>query len=167
MIGANNIVFDDDSLKYKERGLNVKAIGYIGEYIYICNNGDITFYNPFTLDQIDKENISVNSGSKTMVFINDTENNIVVLKNKNKFEYKILDKTEKGKRIIYNFKDVQKNVESTKETEDIKKIETPIGTPIGVPKEAETLKEIEVPKEVEAPQEAEDPKETEIPKEGE
>jgi hypothetical protein len=113
LLGINTIRLSEEALDFKtkandkEERLNVKIIGFLEKYIYICQDGKITLYDPFTLQPIKEEAAVFDIKGKTVLFINDTEKNIIVVKNKEKCEYKAINVKESRGRIIFTFKDIK------------------------------------------------------------
>jgi hypothetical protein len=112
-LGTNNIKLSEEALDFKTTSnskgeiLNVKIIGFLEKYIYICQDGKIILYDPFTLQQIKEEKAVFETQGKTVLFINNTEKNIIVVKNKEKCEYKAIDTKESKGRIIFTLKDIK------------------------------------------------------------
>jgi hypothetical protein len=112
-LGTNTIKPLEAALDFKTKPnskgeiLNVKIMGFLEEYIYICRDGKITLYNSFTLQRIKEEEAIFDTKGKTVLFINDTEKNILVVKNKGKCEYKAIDTKESRGRMIFTLKDIK------------------------------------------------------------
>jgi hypothetical protein len=110
LLGTNTIKLSEGALDFKTRPnskgeiLNVKIMGFLEKYIYICQDGKIILYDPFTLQQIKEEEAVFDTKGKTVLFINDTEKNILVVKNREKCERMAIDmKVSKG-RINFTLK---------------------------------------------------------------
>lgn len=112
-LGTNTIKLSKEALDFKtipnSKGeiLNVKIIGFLEKYIYMCQDGKIILYDPFTLQQITEEKAVFDTKGKTVLFINNTKKNIVVVKNKEKCEYNAIATKESRGRIIFTLKDVK------------------------------------------------------------
>jgi hypothetical protein len=112
-LGTNTIKLSEEALDFKttpnSKGelLNVKIMGFLEKYIYVCQDGKITLYDPFTLQQINEEKAVFDTQGKTVLFINNTEKNIIVVKSREKCEYKAIDTKESKGRIIFTFKDIK------------------------------------------------------------
>jgi hypothetical protein len=109
-LGANDIKLSEEVLEFKTKNskgetLNVKIMGFLEKYIYICRDGKITLYDPFTLQPIKEEEAFFDAKGKTVLFINDTEKNIIVVKNRKNFEYMAIDMKESGDRITFTLKE--------------------------------------------------------------
>jgi hypothetical protein len=111
-LGTNTIKLSEEALDFKNRQnskgeiFNVKIMGFLKNYIYICQDGKITLYDSFTLQQINEEKAIFDTKGKTVLFINDTEKNILVVKNKEKCEYMVIDPKESKGRIIFMLKKI-------------------------------------------------------------
>ena len=116
-LGINVINLSKEATDFKNRPnskgeiLNVKIMGFLEKYIYVCQDGKITLYDPFTLQRIKKEEAIFEPKGTTVLFINDTKKNILVVKNNEKCEYKAIDTKESKGRIIFTLKSQNKGVE--------------------------------------------------------
>jgi hypothetical protein len=112
-LGTNAIKLSEEAEDFRTKPnskgelLNVKIMGFLEKYIYICRDGKITLYDPFTLQQVKEEEAVFDTKGKTVLFINDTEKNIIVLKNKEKCEYKAIDTKENKGKTTFTLKDIK------------------------------------------------------------
>jgi hypothetical protein len=112
-LGTNDIKLLGEALNFKttpnSKGeiLNVKIIGFLEKYVYICQDGKIILYDPFTLRQIKEEEAVFDAKGLTVLFINNTEKNIIVVRNKEKCEYKAIDMKKNKDKKIFTPKDIK------------------------------------------------------------
>jgi hypothetical protein len=111
LLGTTTIKLSEEASDFKTKPnskgeiLNVKIMGFLEKYIYICQDGKITLYDPFTLQQINEEKAVFDTKGETVLFINDTEKNILVVTNKKGYEYMVVNMKESKGRIIFTLKD--------------------------------------------------------------